>query len=89
MRRSFEMTLECNEVFVTFYLIVENDLFNSRDVDVEFETYGPLFRDDCYHREIDQIDAKILEELRDNGRLEQMLDEMEFDSLKETFEHKA
>ena len=83
------MTLESNDVFVTFDLVAENDLFDSRDVNVEFETYGPTFRDDCCHRTTSQIDAKILKEIEDSGELDQMLGEMEYDSLELTFERQT
>ena len=86
MTRSFEMVLifDGMEMNVSFDLTA-NDMFDSRDVDITFETYGPLFRDDFDNRIAADIDAVILKKLEDDGSLDTILDEMEFDSMEESY----
>jgi len=89
MTRDFEMVLifDGMEMLCSFELTDENDL-DSRYVDITFETYGPLFRDAFSNEDAAAIDATILKNLEDSGELDQMLGEMEFDSLEETFERR-
>tara|TARA_R110000751_G_scaffold4090_5_gene19020 strand:- start:1618 stop:1890 length:273 start_codon:yes stop_codon:yes gene_type:complete len=76
------------EMNVSFDLTA-NDMFDSRDIDITFETYGPLFRDDFDNRTAADIDAVILKNLEDGGELDTILDEMEVDSLEEGYKQKA
>ena len=90
MTRSFEMVLifDGMEMNVSFDLTA-NDMFDSRDIDITFETYGPLFRDSFTNADAAAIDATILKNLEDSGELDTILDEMEVDSLEEGYKHKA
>ena len=84
---SMTLALKNAEVDVTFKLIVDNDpAFAIHDTEVRFETYGPLFRDDFDGGVAAVIDFAIETQLRDSGELDKILDEMEFDSLEESFE---
>jgi hypothetical protein len=89
MVRSFEMVLifDGMEMLCSFELTA-NNMFDSRDVDITFETYGPLFRDDFSDNDAAAIDAAILKNLEDSGELDQMLGDMEFDNLEASFDHK-
>jgi len=89
MKRIFNKTLTFKhaEVDVTFELIVCNDpAFDVHDIEVRFETYGPLFRDYFDNGVAAAIDFVIETQLRDSGELDKIVAEMEFDSLELTFE---
>ena len=65
-----------SEVHVTFKVTVDSDIRYVPEGIVEFETYGPLFRDDFTAEMANQIDALIEKQMEESGRMERIVGEM-------------
>ena len=78
MTKMFEdyLSFDKSEVHVTFKVTVDSDIRYTPEGIVEFETYGPLFRDDFTADMASQIDALIEKQMLESGRMEQIVGEM-------------
>lgn len=65
-----------SEVHVTFKVTVDSDILYVPEGIVEFETYGPLFRDDFTAEMANQIDSLIESQMLASGRMELIVGEM-------------
>lgn len=70
------LVFDKSEVHVTFKVTVDSDIRYVPEGIVEFETYGPLFRDDFDSKMASQIDDLIEKQMIESGRMEQIFGEI-------------